>query len=402
MATAEVSALLTAFDVVAAADPELLSAWDLVSDQDALCELEHRLRALQAARLAVAIERDATVEVTGRAPRSWLIEEQLFNPGEASRRLRLAVALPSNPAIRAEYERGWISSEHALVVLDALRQVPTDYVDAVESALLELCREYPPYVVARCVDEILVRLGVESSSDEAAVRRHQRRGFDVGQTFGGTGSASGTLTPTLTEKLLKLFADCGTPGGPEDDRCASQRRHDLLEDVVDHYLGCTREPEPAVQVVVTIPLDTLLDQLSTQWGLLDSGATISPATARRLACDADIIPAVLNARGDVLDVGVASRSFSTAVKRAAKLRDHGRCAFPRCTRPVKECHHIVWWSRGGRSSIDNAAWLCTFHHWLAHEGGWTLRRNHDNSYTWTNPRGVDMTGDPPPRHTSAA
>jgi len=123
------------------------------------------------------------------------------------------------------------------------------------------------------------------------------------------------------------------------------------------------------------------------WGTLPSGARIGPETARRLACDAGVIPIVLGADGEVHDQGWSRRVFSPATRRAAWLRDNGRCAFPNCqSRPV-QCHHIKHWAHGGCSDLDNAAWLCTFHHRLVHEGDWSMCRERDGSYTWTGPQG---------------
>ena len=344
----------------------------------------------------------------GRSTRSWLIEEHLFSPAAASRATRLVRLLPLHPQTRDAYFAGDISSEHALVILDGLKDVRDDDLrEPVETALIQLARELPPHEVAQGLDQILASLGVEQSSDEAAARRHSRRGVSLARTFGGTGSLSGTLSPLLTEKLAAAFSDCTKPIDETDERDAGQRRHDLLEEMVDGWLGRTEVPGEAAprarhRIVVTIPLETLEAELSAKWGLLDSGAPIAPETARRLACNEGIIPAVLNSRSAPIDLGIDSRSFSEQVRRAALLRDGGRCGFPRCRRPVVECHHIVWWSRGGKSTLENAVWLCAYHHWLAHEGGWSLRREADGSYTWTGKHGQIVTGDPPARHPWAA
>src|SRR5207245_4512297 len=110
-------------------------------------------------------------------------------------------------------------------------------------------------------------------------------------------------------------------------------------------------------------------------------------TARRLACDAAIIPVVLGTGSDVLDIGKVNHEFTTAIRRAAWIRDRGRCAFPGCrTRPI-ELHHIHFRRHRGATSLENAAWLCAFHHWLTHEGGWTLRRASHGGYQWTGPTG---------------
>ena len=403
MVSPEVAALRSAVAGLDRLDPDLASAGNLVDDLTEVYLLQRRLDAQRNRLLAAAGERDALVDVCGRSPRSWLIEEQLLNPQQASAQVALMLGLASCPHLATAYFDGEISADHALVVIKALRSVPPEFREAVELALLGAARNEPPYVVARMVDAVLVQLGIESSSDEAYARRHSERGVTAAETFGGTGSLSGTLTPLAMAKWRRWADQAATPAGPEDERTRAQRVHDALEDLLDRALaGDGEEAGQPVQIVVTIPLETLESELSQRWGLLDGGLPISPATARRLACDAEILPAVLNARGDVLDMAVGSRSFSTAVKRAALLRDGGRCGFPGCKRRVKECHHIIWWSRGGKSTLDNAVWLCGFHHWLAHEAGWSLRRNADGSYTWTSKSGREVTGQPPPRHPLAA
>src|SRR6478609_11111578 len=55
-------------------------------------------------------------------------------------------------------------------------------------------------------------------------------------------------------------------------------------------------------IVVTIALDTLLGRLHKA-GVLDTGERISPGEARRLACTARVIPAVIGGKSEVLDVG---------------------------------------------------------------------------------------------------
>src|SRR5699024_11754927 len=56
------------------------------------------------------------------------------------------------------------------------------------------------------------------------------------------------------------------------------------------------------------------------------------ATLRQISCNASIIPAVLNSKGEPLDVGRAQRSFPMGIRRAVILRDGG-CAYPSCHMP---------------------------------------------------------------------
>ena len=111
----------------------------------------------------------------------------------------------------------------------------------------------------------------------------------------------------------------------------------------------------------------------------DDGIELSPATIRRLACDADIIPVVLGTRSEVLDVGRAHRLVTPALWRALVCRDR-HCAFPGCTRPpvMGHAHHIRHWADGGPTALDNLVLLCGHHHRTIHHTPWQVRLNPDD------------------------
>jgi hypothetical protein len=96
---------------------------------------------------------------------------------------------------------------------------------------------------------------------------------------------------------------------------------------------------------------------------------------RKLACDAQVIPALLGSDGQPLDLGRSTRTFTAAQRRALGLRDGPGCAFPGCDRPIAWCdaHHIVHWSDGGHTDLTNGVLLCAHHHTLIHHGDWTVR-----------------------------
>jgi hypothetical protein len=107
---------------------------------------------------------------------------------------------------------------------------------------------------------------------------------------------------------------------------------------------------------------------------LDTGARLSPETARRLACDAQVVPAVLNGAGQVLDLGQARRTFDGPARLAVVLRDQG-CVHPGCDRPARWCdvHHVIPWWAGGLTNQDNGVLLCGFHHRLYDDQVWRIR-----------------------------
>ena len=89
---------------------------------------------------------------------------------------------------------------------------------------------------------------------------------------------------------------------------------------------------------------------------------------RQLACEADIIPAVLGEAGEILDLGRAKRLVTPGQRRALAHRDGG-CSFPGCHVPATWCdaHHVVHWAQGGRSDLGNYALLCPRHHSWVHQ-----------------------------------
>ena len=97
---------------------------------------------------------------------------------------------------------------------------------------------------------------------------------------------------------------------------------------------------------------------------------------RRLACDAEVIPAVLGSLGEVLDVGRTQRLVTAAIWKALVLRD-AHCRFPGCRRMPLACdaHHLQHWADGGDTSLDNLVLLCRAHHTLLHATPWEVRLN---------------------------
>ena len=145
------------------------------------------------------------------------------------------------------------------------------------------------------------------------------------------------------------------------------------------------------EISILCDLDTLITGIRTTGTVCetDDGIAVPPATVRRLACDAKVIPILLDTRGEVLDQGRRVRT-ATPAQRNALAAMHRSCAFPGCTIGFSDCriHHIRWWwEHHGRTDIDNLLPLCEKHHHRVHEAGWALCLDTDRSATWSRPDG---------------
>ncbi|WP_299518820.1 HNH endonuclease signature motif containing protein [uncultured Serinicoccus sp.] len=154
-----------------------------------------------------------------------------------------------------------------------------------------------------------------------------------------------------------------------DLRTAGQRRYDAFMTVFRRGVAGTQgQPTtPKAQVMVTIGLQELRGALAGDGRTVHDG-TIPAHQVRQLACEADIIPAVLGEKGQILDLGRAKRLVTPGQRRALAHRDGG-CTFPGCHVPATWCdaHHVVHWARGGRSDLGNYALLCARHHTWVHQ-----------------------------------
>ncbi|MFC5177225.1 HNH endonuclease signature motif containing protein [Nocardioides taihuensis] len=132
----------------------------------------------------------------------------------------------------------------------------------------------------------------------------------------------------------------------------------------------------AATVVVTMTVESLLGGLEAAG--LSTGGVISAAQARRLACQAGIIPAVLGGRSQVLDLG-RKRRFHTGPQRTAMALRDGGCTAVGCDRPPAACqaHHDTAWSRGGGTSVEKGRLLCRRHHTWIHDPRFTHTRRPD-------------------------
>jgi hypothetical protein len=393
----------------------------------AIAAAETARRELDAALVALVAEvdrrglaKDAGASSTAAELRSRL----LMRPGQAADLVRVAravtvpagVALPVDPGSDGEcaptgkaLAGAELSFEHARVIVRAVRGL-SEAVDATtrrgfEAEAIEQAKVLDPgqlgdWASARAYE--LDTAAADAAHEEAERRAHARRGVWLSKNFRGAG---GRLIADLDADTFAaaqaaieaLSSPVTGSDGRLDPRTAPQRRADALGHLVRRALEAGDVPIAGgirPQVTVTTSLETLRAQLGPAATLAD-GTIVSAATARRLACDAAIIPAVLGTESELLDLGRVARVATPAQRRwlAAHYR---RCAFPGCTRPPSWCeiHHLEHWADGGPTDLTNLAPFCTYHHGVAHHDGWTITRADDGELDFIPPRHLDSLQHP--------
>ena len=314
-----------------------------------------------------------------------------MSAGAAARQVALAGSLTEHEATRRALQTGSINPEQAQVITGALDGL-SDAVGevqraAVEGRLLADAGRLDPGRLRKEAVAQAARVDPGGSGDLAAQERAAKAGRDLSIGAAGTGciTCAGSSTPRRPPRWPPPSTRWPHPAPParggRDPRSPGRRRADALVELARRALaGDTLPDSGGVRplVVVTMTLDQLRNDIEGAGGCAQiAGATVreplSAGAARRIACDAGLIPAVLGGPGEVLDWGRARRSARPAQRRALALRDRG-CTFPGCDRPPDwaEAHHLIAWERGGRTDLANLTLVCDAHHDIAHHDGWTI------------------------------
>ncbi|MGO0576855.1 DUF222 domain-containing protein [Ornithinimicrobium panacihumi] len=296
------------------------------------------------------------------------------------------------PLVTAVLE-GRVELERSGQVHKALQRVrgamtPEQYADAV--TLMTDAASNPMFERAdidKVVNKLLRTVLTERERDERERSKHELRDVHESNladgsvkrliwTFGSDEDYERVRAIMMSPLAAPASAEEQEATGEVDSRVPGQRRYDALMTVFERGVAGTKgQPTtPKAKLIVAIDFDILLRMLADAdpslpgAGETMEGATITAAVARRLACDAEIIPMVLGSDSEILDQGRAVRLVTPGQRLALAKRDGG-CTIPGCTVPSTWCdaHHVIHWGRGGDSDLSNYALLCPRHHTWVHQ-----------------------------------
>jgi hypothetical protein len=382
-------------------EAESTALWQCGDDEllAAIVEVEHDSRAVAARMLAVlgeARNRGLAASKGYASPAVFLTHLLNVSRSEANRRLVSAGAVTEAPGISgaplpaplagmgAALAEGAVTAEHVDVVAKFHAGLPASISveewEPVEKTLADLARSVGPAELRRfCDRQVRARLDPDGTLPEEEDEAQPKRRLEWHRRDDGSGVGRFTLDAEPAEQLAALLSALAAPKpdetGAPDPRGPESRRGDALAEIINLAAGCAERPAEGGEkspIIITMSWDDLRHERSALLGA--QHLPITGSAARRLACDAQVIPTVLGSRSEVLDIGRASRSIPSAIRRAVTLRDRG-CAFPGCSRPPAWCeaHHIEHWADGGETKLPNLVMLCPSHHRILHHTAWRVR-----------------------------
>ncbi len=307
----------------------------------------------------------------------WLNLKCGITRNTAQEKVRVARALWLLPQVEEAFKRGDLS-------YSKVRALTRVACDTTETDLLA----YALSATAAQVEVYCRRLRNGSAASTADARRAYE-GRSLSRTFRDDGS--GTLTVELPREQLDLVLaalDKVAATMPSVDHALEEvslfaRGADALVQMAKSALaGEVHHGSSAdhYQVVVHVDADALAScDASGQ-------ADLPIESVKRLCCDGSVVP-IVERDGEPLNVGRKQRTVSKAIRRALDARDRS-CTFPGCSHDQWiDAHHIEHWADGGETSVDNLLLLCSHHHRLVHEGGFTVERTRDGSVYFARPDG---------------
>ena len=378
-------------------DGVYLDEAELDAKEVELAELSAHLDAATHRQLTLIRVMDVSERWAKRGAKScahWLSWRVGLDPGAARERVRVARKLGELPAIDGALRRGVLSYSKAR----AMTRVATPANEARRLGIAEATTAAQLEKVCRGVRQQQREDG-RTPGDGAPERyvRLRHRGD-------GTVRLESVLLPDEAERVMEALrsvrAEMGEGLETQPDLADALVRvadavlggdllaHDGAERSSGDATGETRSAAPSrartcgadrTQVVVHFTED-LVDgghSVPSMGAVLDDGGRVSAETFRRLACDCSLLGVLEDGSGAPLDIGRKTRRIPPALRRAVMLRDRC-CRFPGCTYDrYIDLHHVDHWIHGGETSKENLLALCTFHHRLVHEGGFTLEAGED-------------------------
>ena len=367
----------------------------------ALDRVSRRLEAMKLKLVAAANKAGTAKDVGFTGADAWLARTTTVSRSAAARQVDLATELDSGHDTTAEaLDAGLVSPDQAAVIVRATGQLPARVSDeqrqVIERCLVEKAARFSPDQLRR-----IARRSIETvEPDQTMVDAHEnelvrseeqaaREKCSLTLHDNGDGTTTGHFTiPALAAAMLAKVIDAmsaprrmrepGSTTSADQSFDWRHRRGLAFAELLEHLPTDHLHSKSAATVVVTIDHTVLAGALKAAH--LDTDQALSAGEARRLACNAGILPVVLGAKSVALDLGRESRLFSES-QRVAKGLEHSTCAASGCERPYAWCelHHLRPWAQGGKTDLANAIPLCHQHHQWIHDTGFNQRTLPDGS-----------------------
>ena len=334
------------------------------------------------AELLIEVERRRALGTSPfRDTAAWLRQNTGIARSTARTRVEVARQLSILPGAHAELAAGNIGFDHARTLADHANSPNRDQVLDDEIHLVGLARRNPADDFR---DELATWARDLDEQREAEMTDHERQRCRRRVTRSRTKDGLRRTVLDLDEETDALFYGAIRDAAAEMQRAERKAKlppeqqrtfRQLLADAAAEVARRSRAADVITKhrarptILALTEMSVLWDQLRVRgWCELDDGTKLTAREPRRIACEADIIPMVLDTNGVPLDMGRAVRT-ATYRQRLALRALHPTCAVEGCDMDFDWCeiHHLKPWDKHGLTDLDNLVPLCSYHHHYVHD-----------------------------------
>jgi len=352
----------------------------------ALAAVRDAADAAIAERLALLEQTQEHVAEDAPSVAVWARRELRQDARRTRQHLRAARTMSELPRVGASARAGRISPDHVARLAFALDHVDEHAVREVEAELLAVAERHEPARLKHVIDRMRAVLHAEEL-DRAWIAGQEKAHVSLHALPDGW-HLTGFLPTDVGARLKAVLDAVSVPREAGDDRTASQRRIDGLDEVLTRVLaeGLPTDGTVRPQIHVVVDAGTLQAALAPQTASAFEPAEpaelvgfghIGPSLLAHLTCGADLIPVLVDRIGpnaEVLDVGRRHRDATPKQRHAVWLRQGGGCATEHCRHSIDHVHHRRRWSDGGPTDLANLVGLCSACHRHEHRNDTMLAR----------------------------
>jgi len=314
---------------------------------------------------------------------AWVRERCNLSGGAAAERVNVARQLEALPQVARAFAQGDVGFQHVALIARAAENVGSAPVQKEESNLLRVAKTMDPGRFAAVAKGFEQRVDAAAALAEAN-HAYQRRYFHISEPQNGMVRLDGILDAEGGATLKTALDALMPPPSKDDDRTPGQRRADALRELARKSLDGSKLGTVGGQrphLIITASAETLAGVPGAPPPEMAGVGPIPIETAQRHACDPSVSWLLGHAELERETASDEHRQIPPSTRRALVARDRD-CVFNGCHRPATWCdgHHLVWWTRGGKTELPNLALVCGRHHRMLHEEGWNLERTKDGQW----------------------
>jgi hypothetical protein len=317
----------------------------------------------------------------------WLNYKCGIELSTAREKLRVAHTLWDLPVMSGAFEAGELS-------YSKVRALTRTATPTTEAALVE-------FAVPATAQQVIEHCqGLRNANREASTadvnKIHQGRYLCRTSHGDGSMTISMELTQEAGELVMKAL-EIAAAGQERNDQnleggaSFQAKQADALVEIARDYLagGSERTTSTADNYQVVVHAAAVaVDEAALREDCGQASQSDLPVESiKRLCCDSSVVTVIEDERGNPLELGRKRRVVQPAQRRALLARDKC-CCVPGCTHGKwLDAHHVEHWIDGGETNLGNLILLCSHHHRLLHEGGFTISKGPDEEWIFRNSRG---------------